>query len=78
MNGKMHKKTQNDTLLWSHIALAYCYVETRFKRQTVHEAIDFVVDQTEFENVAGFGRYRSAKCVWSETKVSFRVSLARH
>ena len=61
--GKHGGKTENYTFIRSHISLAYCYLETRIKRQTAEEAIDFVAVQTEFENVARFLRYRSSKCV---------------
>ena len=77
MNGKTQEKTENDALFRSQITLAYCYVETRFERQTAGEAIDFVVVQTEFEYVARFVRCRSPKCVWSDQKSQFRVSLAQ-
>ena len=77
MNGKTQEKTENDALFRSHITLAYCYVETRFEGQTADEAIDFVVVQTESEYVARVVRYRSPKCVWSDQKSGFRVSLAQ-
>ena len=75
--GRHGLKTENDTLLRSHITLAYCYVETRIKDETAEEAVDFVSIQTEFEYVARFVRYRSSKCVWSEEKSWIRVSHAQ-
>ena len=32
MNGATPKKSENDVLIWSHITLARCGVETRIKR----------------------------------------------
>ena len=75
--GAHQKQTENDTLLWSHIALAYCYVATRFKRQTAEAAIDCALVQTEFEKVARFVRCRTSKCVWSEQNSEIRVPHAQ-
>ena len=74
MNGNTPKNAENVVLLWSYITLAYCYLATRFYRQTVDAALDFVVVRTEFEYVTRFVRYRSSKCVWSQQKSQIRVS----
>ena len=76
--GRHGGKTENDTLLRSHITLAYFYVETRIKRQTADEAIDFVSIRTEFEYVERFVRYRSSKFMWSKQKSWIRVSHAQN
>ena len=76
--GRHGGKTENDTLLRSHITLAYFYVETWIKRQTADEAIDFVSIRTEFEYVERFVRYRSSKCMWSKQKSWIRVSHAQN
>ena len=62
--GRTPKKEEKKPSFWSHIARAYCNVETRFKDETADAAVDFVKIETVFECVARFARYRSSKWVW--------------
>ena len=75
--GRHRKKTENDTLFWSHITQAYGYVETRFKRQTADADVDFLAVQTGFKYDTRFVRYRSSKCVCSKQSAQARVSHGR-
>ena len=75
--GKHPKNAEKNALFWSHIARAYCNVETRFKDETADAAMDFLKVETVFECVARFGRYRSSKWVWFAHLADVRASHAQ-
>ena len=73
MNGERQRNTEKKQKLWRHITLAYCNVETWFKRKNADVGGDFIAVQAVFESVARFIRNHSSKFGCFQLNLRFTV-----